>query len=247
MQLEVKLTGIMSTGWPWPTAMRGRSCQHDVAPGLAAPYHQHLFNVRLDMQVDGPDNEVYEVDAVPTGAPGSPENPWGNAFGTTKTLLESELEARRDVDAVAQGRAPGASPTRPNGTEWGKRLRTSCCRGPRRRCWPTPLRASVVLRHVRIAPPRGHALRSRRTPCRGRLSQSATRPCRRADLDGRGSTHCRHRHRAVAYVRRHPHPAAAEDWPVMPVEYTGFTLLPYGFFDRNPALDVPPSSDHCHD
>jgi len=33
----------------------------------------------------------------------------------------------------------------------------------------------------------------------------------------------------------------------MPVEYTGFTLLPFGFFDRNPALDVPPSSAHCHD
>jgi primary-amine oxidase len=33
----------------------------------------------------------------------------------------------------------------------------------------------------------------------------------------------------------------------MPVEYTGFTLLPVGFFDRNPALDVPPSSSHCHD
>ena len=37
-----------------------------------------------------------------------------------------------------------------------------------------------------------------------------------------------------------------EDWPVMPVEYTGFTLMPFGFFDRNPALDVAPSA-HCHD
>ena len=38
-----------------------------------------------------------------------------------------------------------------------------------------------------------------------------------------------------------------EDWPVMPVDYTGFTLKPVGFFDRNPALDVPPSSNgHCH-
>ena len=40
-----------------------------------------------------------------------------------------------------------------------------------------------------------------------------------------------------------------EDWPVMPVEYTGFSLIPVGFFDRNPALDVPPSSPgggHCH-
>ena len=33
-----------------------------------------------------------------------------------------------------------------------------------------------------------------------------------------------------------------EDWPVMPVEYCGFTLQPVGFFDRNPALDLPPAS-----
>ena len=33
----------------------------------------------------------------------------------------------------------------------------------------------------------------------------------------------------------------------MPVEYAGFTLIPTGFFDRNPALDVPPPADHCHD
>ena len=37
-----------------------------------------------------------------------------------------------------------------------------------------------------------------------------------------------------------------EDWPVMPVEYTGFLLSPVGFFDRNPALDVPPSSTNGH-
>jgi primary-amine oxidase len=36
-----------------------------------------------------------------------------------------------------------------------------------------------------------------------------------------------------------------EDWPVMPVEYCGFHLVPVGFFGANPALDVPPSSDHC--
>ena len=31
----------------------------------------------------------------------------------------------------------------------------------------------------------------------------------------------------------------------MPVEYCGFHLLPVGFFDRNPALDVAPPPDHC--
>ena len=31
----------------------------------------------------------------------------------------------------------------------------------------------------------------------------------------------------------------------MPVEYAGFTLMPFGFFDRNPALDVPANDTHC--
>jgi primary-amine oxidase len=38
------------------------------------------------------------------------------------------------------------------------------------------------------------------------------------------------------------HIARPEDWPVMPVERCGFTLRPWGFFDRNPTLDVPPSA-----
>ncbi|MFI1701605.1 hypothetical protein ACH419_37440 [Streptomyces bobili] len=38
-----------------------------------------------------------------------------------------------------------------------------------------------------------------------------------------------------------------EDWPVMPVDYTGFKLKPVGFFDRNPALDAPRgTTSHCH-
>ena len=41
------------------------------------------------------------------------------------------------------------------------------------------------------------------------------------------------------------HVPRPEDWPVMPVESCGFHLVPSGFFDRNPALDVPPP-EHCH-
>ena len=40
------------------------------------------------------------------------------------------------------------------------------------------------------------------------------------------------------------HVARPEDWPVMPVEHAGFLLTAWGFFPRNPALDVPPSHHH---
>ena len=36
------------------------------------------------------------------------------------------------------------------------------------------------------------------------------------------------------------HIVRPEEWPVMPVERTGFALVPTGFFDANPALDLPP-------
>jgi primary-amine oxidase len=32
----------------------------------------------------------------------------------------------------------------------------------------------------------------------------------------------------------------------MPVDVVSFELKPVGFFDRNPALDVPPAPDRCH-
>ena len=39
------------------------------------------------------------------------------------------------------------------------------------------------------------------------------------------------------------HPVRVEDFPVQPCINTGFKLTPSGFFDRNPAIDVPPSTN----
>lgn len=36
------------------------------------------------------------------------------------------------------------------------------------------------------------------------------------------------------------HVVRPEDFPVMPCEYVGFHLKPFGFFARNPALDISP-------
>ncbi len=48
------------------------------------------------------------------------------------------------------------------------------------------------------------------------------------------------------------HIVRPEDFPVMPVESTGFTLKPSGFSRGNPGIDVPYQADRasrlcCHD
>jgi primary-amine oxidase len=40
------------------------------------------------------------------------------------------------------------------------------------------------------------------------------------------------------YVFGIHHITRMEDWPIMPVDTVSFWLKPFGFFDRNPALDV---------
>jgi primary-amine oxidase len=242
MQFEVKLTGIMST----MAVADGVATPHAnlVAPGLAAPFHQHLFNVRLDVEIDGTDNAVVEVDTVPS--PAGEDNPWGNAFAPVTTLLESELVARRNVDAgrgrswkivnrskvngvgqpTAYKLAPGSTPTllADPSSSIGQRAAFAA-----HNLWVTP-----------FAPDERRAAGDYPNQHRGGGGLPAWTAQDRSVVDtdivvwhSFGVTHI-------------PRP---EDWPVMPVEYSGFSLIPFGFFDRNPALDVPPGAGgdaHCH-
>ena len=93
LQLEVKLTGILST----QAVEEGSQPSHSsvVAPGLAAPFHQHLFSARLDVEVDGPANTVYEVNCE--ADPPGDANPWLNAFGP-RGAIDQRVKARRQIN-----------------------------------------------------------------------------------------------------------------------------------------------------
>jgi primary-amine oxidase len=52
----------------------------------------------------------------------------------------------------------------------------------------------------------------------------------------------------VWYTLNYHHLPRPEDWPVQPCVYANFHWMPSGFFDVNPALDVPspkPKGDCC--
>src|SRR5262249_5512551 len=97
IQMEVKLTGIVNT-----MALRpGESPRHgtEVAPRLQAPYHQHFFNARLDLDVDGTKNSIEEVNT--RGVPSGPENPHDGAFVAEATSLSRESTAQRNTNPLS--------------------------------------------------------------------------------------------------------------------------------------------------
>ena len=239
IELEVKLTGIMQTMAVAEGSPPAQSVM--IAPELAAPLHQHLFNVRLDVCIDGPDNSVYEVDveAMPAG----PDNPRDNAMTTVETLLGTEQAAQRLIDPTRSRTWRIVNPSVTN--RLGRPVAYKLLPG----AWPTLLagedaavrrRAGFATRHLWVTPFDEDEFRAagpyanQSTGGGGLPEWTATdRPVVDTDV----VVWCTF---GVTHVPR------PEDWPVMPVERTGFSLVPVGFFERNPALDLPPSAGHCH-
>jgi primary-amine oxidase len=237
IECEVKMTGIVFTaghpGGDHPNST-------EVAPGLGAPVHQHLFSARLDMSVDGLANAVDEVDV--TGLPIGPDNPYGNAIVQRVTRLTSESAGARSGDS-SRGRVWRVlSSSAVN--RFGKPTAFTL--------YPEPQPALLADPSSPIAARAGFATRAlwvtrydpaQRYPAGDFVNQSpgGGLPAYIAadrDIDGQDIV--------VWHTFGPTHFVRLEDWPVMPVTRTGFMLKPTGFFDRNPTLDVPAPAGHCH-
>jgi primary-amine oxidase len=234
IQLEVKATGVLFT------AAGGTEYATQVAPGLTAPFHQHLFSARLDMTVDGVRNAVDEVEArrVPVG----PDNPYGNAFTQARTRLTRESEAARKADGSVVRTWQIVNPEVTNGL--GQPVGYALI--PENKATMLADASSSI--HARATFATNHLWvtaydPAERYPAGDFVNQNpggaglpawvaADRP-----LDGEDIV--------VWHTFGTTHFPRPEDWPVMPVDHTGFTLKPVGFFDRNPTLDVPAPKDHC--
>ncbi len=237
IQLEVKMTGVISNGAVVPGERPRWGAL--VAPGVYGPIHQHFFNVRLDMMVDGSQNSVYEVDTV--ADPPGPENPHHNAFHTEATLLGTEARAQRLIDPLVGRFWKIVNPSRINrvGEPVGYKLMPGenvlPFAGPEAQ---VTRRAGFMTRHLwvtRYDPRERYAAGDypNQHPGGAGLPSYAKddAPLENTDV-------------VVWYTFGAHHVVRPEDWPVMPVAGIGFMLKPVGFFDRNPGLDVPPPIGH---
>ena len=187
-------------------------------------------------------NSVYEVDSIPEPDPAL--NPHPNAWITRETLVASEAEGARDWDwktgrywkivnpceaqrarqpgglqAHAQGRRPGDGP------------------GGLVDLRPGALRAAQLV---------GDEVRSRGDVRRRRLPVPVARRAGPAEYIADDAP-LENTDVVLWYTVGAHHVVRPEDWPVMPCAYIGFMLKPVGFFDGNPALDLPPSPPAaCH-
>ncbi len=231
IEFEAKATGVVFTsahpGGDYPYAS-------EMAPGLGAPFHQHLFGARLDFALDGGPSRVAEEDAVrvPTG----PENPRGNAFTRRRTVLATESQAARDAKPEVARTWIVQNPRAANrlGEPVGYKLHPQG--------QPTLLadEGSSIHRRATFASKALWVTRhdeSQRYPTGDFVNQhpgGAGIPAwieADRDIDGQDVV--------VWHTFGLTHFPRTEDWPIMPVDSVGFKLRPEGFFDRSPVLDVP--------
>ncbi len=197
--------------------------------------HEHYFNLRLDMSVDGDNNSVVEVQANRISDPQS--NPHGNAHGVSETLIGSEKDGGRNINPGDSRYWKIISENTANGL--GSRTAYKLIPGPNIRPMHQPgspfMRRAGFVEHDlwvtaydpdQLHAPGGYVTLGENGPGLPQWVE-ANRNLENADI-------------VLWHTVGVMHVPRPEDFPVMPVEYVGFMLKPVGFFDRNPTLDLAP-------
>ena len=172
-----------------------------------------------------------------------PDNPAGNAWVARERPLETEADAQRLADSAA-GRTwlvVNESVRNAHGRPVGYQLVPGpSTLPPLQPDAPALRRAQFATRHLWVTaydPAELHAAGDYPYQHAGGAGlpayTRANRPVRDTDI-------------VVWHTFVAHHVVRPEDWPVMPVTTAGFQLRPFGYFDANPALDLPrPHADHC--
>jgi primary-amine oxidase len=234
---EVRATGILSTqpidhdldhvGVPFGTV---------VHPGVLATHHQHIFSLRVDPMIDGHANTlVYdEAHAMPVD---KDWNPHGVGYTVTSKVVEQSSGLDLDTDSNRTFKIQNSSVRNPINNK------------------PVAYKIHVPPFQKMLAHPDSfHFKRAEFADHNIYVTKHADRELYAGGWytnQSRGGTGVR------AWADRKDsvvdtdivvwvqfginHVPRIEDFPVMPCEIMKVSLKPVNFFEKNPALDVPPS------
>jgi primary-amine oxidase len=240
---EVRATGILSTQ---PVDLSLTKTPHPfgtvVHPGVLAGYHQHFFSLRVDPMVDGRGNQVVYDDAV--AIPRDPAlNPHGVGYTVQRTPITTSGGYDLDVSKARTFKIINPSSRNPvNGAAVGYKvhvppmqpmLADSDSYHHKRAEFAD--RAIYVTKHAERELFAGGEYTNQSRGGTGVRSWAD----RKDTLDEKGDP--------VLWVQFGiNHIPRVEDFPVMPAEMIRVMFRPVNFFDKNPALDVPPSTQDAN-
>lgn len=236
IQMEIKLTGIV--GVSAVTDETHNPAQSPlIAPGLASPLHQHLFCFRLDWELDGGPNSLFEsnIEVLPI----SDANPDGTQFQVISRHLATESEAKRRIAPEVSRSWKVTNPNKQNGLGVPTAYKLLPAASPTLFAHPqsqVAKRAAFAQNHLWATPFAEGEFAAAGPHTVMHAGQGGLQEMTQNDRDISECDLVMWHTVALTHVPR------PEDWPVMPVEYTGFHLIPVGFFDRNPTL-APQNTD----
>jgi primary-amine oxidase len=219
-----------------PTAAEDTAWGPLIAPGRAGINHDHFLSLRLDLDVDGPNNMFALNRIVPAKVP---------ARANGRTSVWTTREEAPTTDREAKYRLSYERPAMWHVMNMDRRNALGYPVGymihPHGNAQlimdpadPAFSRAQFANYHLWVtpyAPAERYAAGdypNQSEPGEGLPAWTAHgRDIRNKDL-------------VLWYTMGFHHVPSAEDWPVYNLNWHSVTLKPYNFFDRNPALDVPP-------
>lgn len=204
-----------------------------VAPNIVGINHQHFFCFRLDFDVDGRQNRVYEMNVRPVSEGRGFDQQ--NTFILEKTLLRKEEEARRDLDEKSNRcwKVVNRASKGYLGHFPGYRL------DPATNAYPYSHEDSFNRKRAGFLANHFWATKF------SNEEKFAAGDYPTSSFGGEGlpawsdKTSIVDEDVVVWYTVGITHTPRVEDWPVMPSAQMGFKIIPDAFFRRNPALDLP--------
>jgi primary-amine oxidase len=226
------LKGVLAQSMDDPTAADETAYGTLVAPGLVATNHDHFFSFRLDLDVAGTNNSLSVDRIVPTEFEG-PRSGWIVESEVAATEGDAQLDYNAASPAVWRVINPDADG--PFGNKPGYVLRpgNSIAYSLLSKDDMAQKRGGFTNHHLWVTPHEpdefyAAGLYPNQSDGTGGLPAwaSADRPIENTDI-------------VVWYTAGFHHVPRTEDFPVMPTAFHQFELMPFNFFDGNPALDIP--------